>query len=128
MTRRRARVEGVYGRTLAYVYLPDGTFLNAEIIRQGHAYTQFPFRYLNEFRALEREARAGRGLWADEEIAAEGAEKASRNEDADAPDIPADNPHGTLQRFTDGLRRVLSSHKHRVTSRASPKASSGRKR
>jgi micrococcal nuclease len=56
-----------YGRTLAYVYLPDGTFLNAEIIRQGygHAYTRFPFRYQEEFLALEREARAqGRGLWA----------------------------------------------------------------
>jgi micrococcal nuclease len=56
-----------YGRTLAYVYLPDGTFLNAEIIRQGygHAYTRFPFRYQAEFLALEREARAQeRGLWA----------------------------------------------------------------
>jgi micrococcal nuclease len=57
-----------YGRTLAYVYLEDGTLLNAEIIRQGYgfAYTQFPFRYLEEFRQLEREAReAGRGLWAE---------------------------------------------------------------
>ncbi len=56
-----------YGRTLAYVYLEDGTFLNAEIIRQGYgfAYTRFPFKYLEEFRKLEREAReAGRGLWA----------------------------------------------------------------
>jgi micrococcal nuclease len=56
-----------YGRTLAYVYLPDGTFLNAEIIRQGygHAYTRFPFRYERQFVALEREAREnGRGLWA----------------------------------------------------------------
>jgi len=56
-----------YGRTLAYVYLPDGTLLNAEILRQGygHAYTQYPFKLLEEFRALEREAReAGRGLWA----------------------------------------------------------------
>jgi micrococcal nuclease len=55
-----------YGRTLAYVYLEDGTFLNAEIIRQGYgfAYTRFPFRHLEEFRKLEREAReAGRGLW-----------------------------------------------------------------
>jgi endonuclease YncB( thermonuclease family) len=55
-----------YGRTLAYVYLPDGTFLNAEIIRQGYgfAYTRFPFRYLEEFKKLEREAReAKRGLW-----------------------------------------------------------------
>ena len=57
-----------YGRTLAYVYLPDGTLLNLEIIRQGygHAYTRFPFSRIEEFRAVEREAReAGRGLWAD---------------------------------------------------------------
>ncbi len=56
-----------YGRTLAYVYLPDRTLLNGEIIRRGygHAYTRFPFRYEREFVVLEREARAaGRGLWA----------------------------------------------------------------
>jgi micrococcal nuclease len=56
-----------YNRTLAYVYLPDGTLLNAELIRQGygHAYTRFPFRYQEQFLALEREAREqGRGLWA----------------------------------------------------------------
>ena len=55
-----------FGRTLAYVYLEDGTFLNAEIVKQGygHAYTQFPFKYLKEFRGYEREAReAQRGLW-----------------------------------------------------------------
>jgi micrococcal nuclease len=55
-----------YGRTLAYVYLEDGTLLNAEIIRRGygHAYTRFPFRYQGEFLALERQARAeDRGLW-----------------------------------------------------------------
>ena len=54
-----------YGRTLAYVHLADGTFANAEIVRQGygHAYTRFPFRHLDWFRQLEREARsAGRGL------------------------------------------------------------------
>jgi micrococcal nuclease len=58
-----------YGRTLAYVYLEDGTFLNAEIIRQGygHAYTRFPFRYTEEFRGYEREAREHRrGLWGTE--------------------------------------------------------------
>ena len=57
----------IYGRTLAYVYLPDRTLLNGEIIRQGygHAYTRFPFRYEREFVGLELEARAaGRGLWA----------------------------------------------------------------
>ncbi len=55
-----------YGRTLAYVYLEDGTFLNAEIVKQGygHAYTRFPFRYLEDFRRYESEARkAGKGLW-----------------------------------------------------------------
>jgi len=58
-----------YGRTLAYVHLEDGMFLNAELIRQGygHAYTRFPFRYADEFRAYEREARQQRrGLWAEE--------------------------------------------------------------
>lgn len=55
-----------YGRTLAYVYLEDGTFLDTEIIKQGYgfAYTQFPFKYLKEFRQYEREARENRrGLW-----------------------------------------------------------------
>jgi micrococcal nuclease len=55
-----------YGRTPAYVLLEDGTFVNAEIICQGYgfAYTRFPFKYLERFRQLEREAReAKRGLW-----------------------------------------------------------------
>ena len=62
-----------FGRTLAYVYLPDGTFLNAEIVKQGygHAYTQFPFKYSEQFQGYEREVRdAGRGLWATEPTAA----------------------------------------------------------
>jgi micrococcal nuclease len=39
-------------RLLAYVYLTDGTFLNAEIIKQGygHAYKRFPFKYMEQFR------------------------------------------------------------------------------
>lgn len=56
-----------YGRTLAYLYLDDGTFVNAEIVRQGYgfAFTRYPFRHMEEFRRLEREAREqGRGLWA----------------------------------------------------------------
>jgi micrococcal nuclease len=55
-----------FGRLLAYVYLLDGTFLNAEIIKQGYgfAYTKYPFKYLDEFREYEREARESkRGLW-----------------------------------------------------------------
>jgi micrococcal nuclease len=53
-------------RTLAYVYLEDGTLLNAEIIRQGYGYalTRYPFSRLEEFRRLERAAREERrGLW-----------------------------------------------------------------
>ena len=68
-----------YGRTLAYVYLRDGTFANAEIVRRGygHAYTRFPFRHLDRFRRLEREAReAGRGLWAGEAATAQPARRA----------------------------------------------------
>jgi micrococcal nuclease len=55
-----------YGRLLAYVYLEDGTLLNAEIIKRGYgfAYTKYPFRYLDAFRQYQREAREnGRGLW-----------------------------------------------------------------
>jgi micrococcal nuclease len=57
-----------YGRTLAYVYLEDGTFVNLEIVRRGFglAYTRFPFRFMDQFRAAERAAReAGAGLWAE---------------------------------------------------------------
>jgi micrococcal nuclease len=56
-----------YERTLAYVFLEDSTFVNAAIITLGYgfAYAKYPFRYLEEFRGLEREARAAeRGLWA----------------------------------------------------------------
>jgi micrococcal nuclease len=55
-----------YGRLLAYVYLEDKTCHNAEIIRQGygHTYTKYSFRFMDEFRNYEREARSGkRGLW-----------------------------------------------------------------
>ena len=58
-----------YGSLLAYVYLMDGTFLNAEIIKRGygHAYTRFPFKYMEEFKQYEKEARENkRGLWTKE--------------------------------------------------------------
>jgi micrococcal nuclease len=56
-----------YGRLLRYVYLADGTLLNAELIRDGwaFAYVVFPFTKLDEFRNLEADARThNRGLWA----------------------------------------------------------------
>lgn len=55
-----------YDRLLAYIYLDDGTCFNAILVREGyaHAYTRFPFQFLEQFRALEREAREqDRGLW-----------------------------------------------------------------
>ncbi len=55
-----------YGRTLAYVYLEDGTLLNAEIIKQGYgfAYGYLIFKYYGEFKRYEREARKNEiGLW-----------------------------------------------------------------
>ncbi len=56
----------VYGRMLAYIVLDDGTLFNRELVLQGYAraYTRFPFRYQEEFRLAQAEARAaGRGLW-----------------------------------------------------------------
>ena len=58
--------KGRYGRTLGYLYLQDGTFVNEEIVRQGYgvAYTKYPFKYSEQFLKAEREARkAKRGLW-----------------------------------------------------------------
>ena len=55
-----------YGRLLAYVYLLDGIFVNAEIIKQGYgfAYTKYPFKYRDQFVSLEREAEENkRGYW-----------------------------------------------------------------
>lgn len=59
-----------YGRTLAYLYLEDGTFINAEIIKQGYGfcYTKYPFKYMDKFRLYQREARQdSKGLWNEEE-------------------------------------------------------------
>jgi micrococcal nuclease len=56
-----------YGRTLAYLYLPDGRFVNREIIRNGygHAYVKYPFKFMADFQAAGQQAKkAGVGLWA----------------------------------------------------------------
>lgn len=55
-----------YNRLLRYVYLPNNTLVNAEIIKQGYgfAYTSFPFTKKDEFKNYENQARnANRGLW-----------------------------------------------------------------
>lgn len=59
-----------YGRVLAYVYLKDGTFLNAQIIQKGYAnlLTIPPnVKYAQLFLKLYQEARINkRGLWKEE--------------------------------------------------------------
>lgn len=56
-----------YDRLLAYVYLPDGTFVNAEIIKQGYASVMtYPpnVKHTDEFLRLYRQARDNKvGLW-----------------------------------------------------------------
>ena len=55
-----------YNRTLAYVFLEDGTCVNEEIIRAGWAetYRRFEYRRKPDFQKAEREARAARrGIW-----------------------------------------------------------------
>jgi micrococcal nuclease len=56
-----------YKRLLAYVYLKDATFVNAEIVKQGYASLMtYPpnVKYADEFLKLYKEARENkRGLW-----------------------------------------------------------------
>lgn len=57
-----------YGRTLAYVYLEDNTFVNARIVEEGYAQVMtYPpnVKYADLFVDLQRKAReSGKGLWA----------------------------------------------------------------
>lgn len=59
-----------YGRTLAYVYLEDGTFVNAKILEEGFAQVlTIPpnVKYADFFSRLQKEARdRNKGLWAEE--------------------------------------------------------------
>jgi micrococcal nuclease len=55
-----------YGRLLRYVFLPDGEFINAELVKGGYAfnYAYENFQYLNYFNDLEKQAKESRlGLW-----------------------------------------------------------------
>lgn len=58
-----------YHRRLAYLYTPDGTSINLELVKQGyaHEYTyRTPYAYQALFKAAEKEARMEkRGLFAD---------------------------------------------------------------
>lgn len=58
-----------YDRLLAYVYLKDGTFINAKIVEEGYAslLTIPPnVKYADKFQQLYQQARENkRGLWGD---------------------------------------------------------------
>lgn len=57
----------VYGRLLRYVYLPNNTLLNEDLITTGHgfAYLDFPFSKKAQFAADGQTAQAAKtGLWA----------------------------------------------------------------
>lgn len=70
---RRVRLEfdadriDVYGRTLAYLWMPDGSMFNETLVRRGYAtVATYPpdTRYVGRFEAAERAAKAAeRGLW-----------------------------------------------------------------
>jgi micrococcal nuclease len=59
-----------YGRSLAYAYLDDGTFVNAKILEEGYAQVMtIPpnVKHSDYFRRLAKQAREkGKGLWAEE--------------------------------------------------------------
>src|SRR5690606_19451764 len=56
-----------YKRRLAYIYLEDGTFLNASLVEQGYAVVDtYPpnVKYVEQFIDLQKQARnAKQGLW-----------------------------------------------------------------
>jgi len=58
-----------YGRLLAYVYLEDGTFVNAKIVEEGYAQVMtIPpnVKHADHFLKLQQKARDNRkGLWAE---------------------------------------------------------------
>ena len=56
------------GRTLAYVYLRDGSLVNAELIKQGYgnAFTRYAYQFSDDFRKYELAAKNNKiGLWED---------------------------------------------------------------
>jgi len=79
-----------YGRSLYYLYrVPDGLFVNLEIVRQGygHTYAEYPFRYMELFTYYEQRARdSGKGLWsapttAQDSIIKENSKQSSSSDD-----------------------------------------------
>lgn len=57
-----------YGRLLRYVFLPDGTNFNLQLVQDGYAYEytyDVPYQYQSQFKAAQTAAEAqSKGLWA----------------------------------------------------------------
>lgn len=63
---RTGQTRGKYGRLIAYLKLPDGTFLNEILLGKGYVYADLRFRntLIYKYRGLESVARGQRrGVW-----------------------------------------------------------------
>ena len=59
---------GKYHRLLRYVFLPNGEFVNAELVKKGYAFSYIyqPIQFEDYFNYLQANARKNRlGLWSD---------------------------------------------------------------
>jgi len=57
-----------YNRLLRYIFLEDGTLINAKLIKEGYAFNYIyePFQFMKQFDYLEKQAKENRlGLWSD---------------------------------------------------------------
>lgn len=58
-----------YDRLLRYVFLPDGKFINADLIKEGYAFNYIyePFQFMKQFDYLEKQAKENKlGLWSNQ--------------------------------------------------------------
>lgn len=74
--------QDVYGRTLAQVYLRNGIWINAQLLREGlaHTYTFAPnFRWVKQLKQAEAEARSNQlGIWKTERFRVLGSKAVSK--------------------------------------------------
>ena len=57
---------GKYHRLLRYIFLPNGEFVNADLIKNGYAFSYIyqPIQFMDFFNSLEYKARENRlGIW-----------------------------------------------------------------
>jgi len=60
---------GKYGRLLRYIFLPNGEFINADLVKNGYAFAYIyqPIKFQKYFINLESQARkSSQGLWSNE--------------------------------------------------------------